>query len=46
MQTKLINNQKNKLKKEGLERPTEEDLGEGRKTRGKRVDYKKLNRGY
>ena len=41
-QTKI----KNKLKKEGFERPTEEELGEGRKTRGKRVDYKKLNRGY
>ena len=41
-QTKI----KNKLKKEGIVRPTLEEIGEGRKTRGKQVDYKKLNRGY
>ena len=41
-QTKI----KSKLKKEGLDRPTVEEMGEGRQTRKKQVDYKKLNRGY
>lgn len=45
-ETKKQNKIKKKLKKEDLVRPTVEEMGEGRQTRKKQIDFKKLNRGY
>jgi ribosomal protein L21E len=44
-ETKKQNKIKKKLKKEDLVRPTVEEMGEGRQTRKKQIDFKKLAKG-